>query len=1120
MRLLSTIISAATLTFGLVTQSAVAHTGTPMGAVIGSPTADCSPMESIMKSGQMPLPGNAMKTGLANALTNGYGSGKVQMKLPETLSRINLRGELIATNSWSQYMGLYNISTKPSVPSEMLTYCNYSFQYGLVDDLRGTLTGIGFSSYRNQVYMCKYNTKTWEMEYFENPENTFTALSVTAAFDPTDGEIYGVFFNNDMTGYTWGKADWDNFTSKPICEVGEDHLFMSLSADSKGQFYAVSWNGDKLYRIDKATGKITSEVAITPAIPTITYVQGGCLNEKDNVYLQTYYTEEGSGLMQIDLQTGESSKVIDFPNHEEFIGLYISPAIAEDKAPDTPTLSVRCQNGSMTADITLTAPTTLYDWSPAEGQTFDYVISANGKELATGKIACGEEITKNIEMEESGNTTFTAIVSNAAGSSPEATANCYIGKGTPARPSGVKLNWSNGVATLSWSPVYYSADGGYIDVGFITYTVLDAEGNVLAKEISERTFTQDVPEPEGALFLKYFVVANYAGKSSEPSASNSVFLGEFIPPFTIDLRDDDTAKMHSVVVDANGDGTRWMQHYLNGLCMLPSEKGHDDWVFSPQVTLKANKTYKLTVAANSEVSTLPERLEVKIGKSSEVESMKTTVIAPATVTAESAPLEGYITVAEDGKYNLGFHAISDPNSSYLYLKEYSISAPLNNQSPAAVENVKVLPNSEGELAVDISFEMPKLTVEGNDLVGDVKVVVKRNDVEIANYDLPAGSEVKLTDNVPEAGVYQYRFETLDFEGNVSKDYTVSVSVGPRTPVTPENVKLIQTGVDSYQMTWDAVTTDVEGNAIDPKYISYTICTVTFNEEGAMQVGEEISGITANSYTYKPSTPITKQGYLMLGVTAVNRSQKSRQFAIGYCWTGTPYQMPVVYSGPSDNYVFTFSSDPEGASAVLLTPEKAGIPSQDADDYMIAIQSSAIDQRSTFSTGTIAITGDEPTLVFYAYPLHGLSENGMKDSNITIISVMCDGEETELLRYSNEDLPAGQWSEIKVDLSEYVGKDVRIGIGTICKGYILSVFDNIQIADAAGAGIKNLTFETHPLIKAENGNIVVEGVSDQKVMVFSVDGKVLYSQKGDCNIPVSPGLYLVRAAETSKKLMVR
>ncbi len=892
---------------------------------------------------------------------------------------------------------------------------------------------------------------------------------------------------------------------------------MSLSADDKGQFYAINWEGDKLLTVDKKTGAITGEKAIVPAIPTEDYQQGGCVNSKNGTYLQTYYTDDAAGLIQIDLATGASTELTQFPNHEQFIGLYIAPPLAEDKAPNTPGIYVVSQNGEMDAHITLGMPSDFYDGTDATGQTFNYIVYADGEEILTGSALAGSSVERTATFTTSGRREFSVVLSNEVGKSPTASISCFIGIGRPSTPSNVKVEWADGVATLTWSPVFYASDSGYFNPDEVTYTIYDLEKNVLVESTTELSYTVQVPEPEGSLSLKYYVRANFRDRSSDLAGSNTIILGDLTPPLSIDLKDEDLADMHNVSIDGNEDNISWMQHYLRGMCITGSDKGHDDWLFTPAIYLAGGKTYKFSAFAQGHISWMNEKLEVKAGMENTVEGMTMTVIAPTEVNDSSTPINGYITAKEDGYYYIGFHAMSQAGTSLLYLEEYSISAPIDACSPAEVTDVTITPDFDGELNANVSFKMPTVTVDGDPLPSDVKVNVYVKGVLYETYDRPLGSEVSFVYNASASGSYIFRFVTLDTDGNESKDYTETVFIGPRLAGDPQNVTLLETGADKYLLSWDAVTTDRNGEPIKPEYISYIIRPFEVSADGFLVLGDEIGRTTDTTFDYSPAEHIAEQGYLLLAVAAVNRDREPDFFQTGRCWTGDAYDMPVTYTDASEEYQFSFESDIPGSDIVLVSSEQSGIPAQDEDGCMLAVKSTTMGQKSVFTTGLINIDGEEPTFSFYARPLHGQAEDGRKDNNETEVSIICDGEEARLLQYSNLTLPADEWTKFSVNLAGYKGKKIRISIKTLCNGYILSLYDNITVADASNTLVSGVDAETTVSVNGHVINVVTP--EDKNVGIFSIEGRTIFSGNGTASVEVDPGIYLVKAGVKTTTILV-
>lgn len=942
----------------------------------------------------------------------------------------DLRGHVLYSPAWGEDVayGIYKVPATSSGAFDLIGPLEDSYIYGSVDNGDGRFYGVSYFSFWGMDFMTLdvYDTESWEK--ISSQSVSYDAMSLGAALDPVTGDIYGVFYavEGESLKLKWAKADYENATSIPIADFPFEVI--SVAADNNGQFYAIGTDM-VLYTIDKATGETD---AVAPVEMPYKYAAGGCVNPANNTYLHTYCTADGAGLVEIDLATGEATNLCEFPDGEEVVGLYIVKPAAEDKAPAAPGLEVTCENGAMAVQVKLTMPTTLFDGTPASGQTFSYSVLANGEEVMAGSALAGAEVTETVAISTTGVVSFVATASNATGASPKAKASCYVGKGTPAAPQKVNLAWAPSTATLTWDAVTTASDGGYINPAEVTYTVLDSEGQMLAEGITTTTFTKE-EKIDNAQFrdICFSVKAVYDGKSSAAVTSNRVGLGNRRPPFAFDMTDPVQFGYHSVL-DANEDGKTWKYGSGVTLYSYSGTNDADDWLFSPPLLGYKDYAYKITAHVSGS-SYYPERIEILAGTGQTVEKMTATVV-PATVVATSEMvLEGWFTPSAAGFFFIGFHAISDADMNQLQLLSYEISAPIAGTAPDAVEELSVKRNLPDAFKADISFKAPSKTVSGSDITGNVKVKVLCGDRLVAEPTLAPGESTSLQDAVSATGTYTYTFIPVSADGQEGKSASASALIGATEPASPTGAVGALSG-NTLSVSWDPVTVDVYGDPISTDNVKYNVWTV----DGGY-LGEVINEapLTATNFSFDIDFDIPDpQDFVQYAIQAINYDVEGS--AIGcLVAVGPAYDMPVVYSGEEslDTYILGLT----GSGSAGLGNSSLGVDPFDGDDYFY-IQHAGLGGAKTLMTGKIAVTGESPVVIFREFKVADA------DVNETVVSVLCDGVKTDLATFSNADNESGVWNKCKVSLAQFNGKEVQVFLTGICNSHAYSIYDEISIMD--------------------------------------------------------------------------
>lgn len=996
-------------------------------------------------------------------------------------ANLNLHGTVLYSDSWTEetgaQFGVYTVPATSASTFDLVGALDGQYLYGHIDNGDGRYYGVSYTELFGIpiIMLDTYDTETWE-QISSSYDVSYDVMSLASALDPTSGDIYGVFYAvvGESLALKWAKADYENGTSIPIADFNLD--IISVGADKNGQFYALCGSGNggdaALYKVDKATG---ATELVGPVEFSTEYLAGGCVDSASNTFIQSFCNEDASGLVSIDLATGETTQLYLFPDSEQVVGLYVPRPAAEDKAPAAPELSVVCENGTMDVKVTLTAPNTLFDGTECNGMVWGYKVTADGVVLMEGETSPGEVVEQTVTMSAPGKTSFVAVLSNNAGTSPKAKASCFVGKGAPAAPANVKLVWDNGVATLTWSPVTDSSDGGFLNPAEVTYTVTDADGQQLATGLTTTTFTAEVPMPDRYVSLAYAVRADYAGQSSAPVKSNSVGLRALSVPFDMDMTSEENFALHSIL-DANDDRATW-EFSENARYHYSGSNAGDDWLFSPAFNLEAGKSYNVTALVASQSPAYTERVEILMGTEASPEGMTIEVVPATEVSLPAGVVLGkYVTPSVSGTYYIGFHAISDADRYYLNLKSYSVSAPVNATAPESVENLVVKRNDTDLFKADISFKAPSKALNGSALTGSLKVKILRNDELVKELSVAPGEAYSLQDDrVAASGDYTYEFIPVNAAGEEGKVAEVTLFLGATEPDAPEEITGYVEG-NTLKLSWSPVTADINGNPISAANVTYNVWTVEGN-----YLGEVINDapLTTTSFETTIELPAT-QDFVHYAVQAVNCDVQGGANGV-LVTVGPAYEMPVVYGGGDSlsDYIMGISGN---GNAGIGNAESPGVAPYKGEDYFYA-KFSGTGQHETFMTGKIAITGESPVLVVYIYKVAD------DDINQTVVSATCNGVETELATISNADLETNVWNKCKVSLGELQGKDVQVNLTAVCNSYAYVLYDEISV-------INDLSYDLSAGISApatvETGkefnvtvNVVNEGAEDTDAYVVNL-----------------------------------
>lgn len=276
------------------------------------------------------------KTFLFTLLLVAAGSLQAQAQVLKASSTPQIWGNVIYCESWDglgewgdDYLeeserpyGLYRFA--PVAPS---------YTYPIYTDSRLKANGGGF--YRDGKFcFMKYTgivftTPTYYE--FDTATRTFTdgktvdgRLTATdLAYDHTTGHVYGVFRTGETGKYVIGWSDFDD-TQDSMTRVElapADRSYLAISVNRSGKLYAISSEAS-LYQINKATGKQTL-VGPTGISPD-TYNTSMCFDlSTDSLYFACTLQNGNSALYTVNTSTGLATKVMDFRDGEQIVGMYL-----------------------------------------------------------------------------------------------------------------------------------------------------------------------------------------------------------------------------------------------------------------------------------------------------------------------------------------------------------------------------------------------------------------------------------------------------------------------------------------------------------------------------------------------------------------------------------------------------------------------------------------------------------------------------------------------------------------------------------------------------------------------------------------------------------------------------
>ncbi len=925
-----------------------------------------------------------------------------------------------------------------------------------------------------------------------DPENIYSG-GLTK--DPSTGKIYGIGINAAVNGYQLSEVVFNSdysITNTPIGDI--DGLWNSIVCDGQGQLYGISLANDysaTLCKINKSNAAVevigatgfSSQYSSSATIDATT----------GKMYWNVIPDDESAYISEVNLETGVATPLFQLELNDQIVGMYVGAPAAEEGAPDAVTdLSANFANGSLTGTISFACPETTYDGNPAEGD-LTFMVTANNEVVSEGACAYGANVNTEVTLPSAGVYNFVVTVANEVGTSPKAKVSTFVGNGIPAAPQDVTLEYSDNVMTLSWAPVTGSIDGGYINPEEVTYTVKRYPDQVVVAENTKATsFSEDFTKTD--VYKVWFeVYATFAGVNSSIVSSNKVQIGEPQAPYFNAMASEADLDGFTIV-DANGDGKTWSVDTGAGATKVTynGSMDMDDWVITPAIKLNGGQAYKVSFQARANSSNYPERIEAKWGTSATVEGMTNEFVAPKVLVGNQyETLGNYVVIKETGYYYFGLHGISDANMYYLYVKDFDISAPVSNDIPGEVTDFMVTPDSNGDYSAVVSFKAPEENIVGGVLSNITSIQVKRNGALIKTFENPVvGEAFSFEDTVSEGGDFTYTVQAFNAEGE-GPVATATTFIGTAIPAAPTGFNVAEEGnTGKVILTWDAVTTDIDGNPINPAKVGYIVA-----ESGSMGWDPITDPMYETTYTLQ-AVPEGEQDFVQYAVFAVTDGGQTGAFG-PFMAVGQPYDgLMESFAGGQLHYIWGVGPN-DGASWSLFTDSSfSDVSSSDLDDGFLGMKYSAEPGISSLFTGKISLEGAvNPGVSFYTYNLGGNSENEFQ------LYVQEEGAE-DWVKLGNpiviNDINPGvnDWVKAVVSLEDYAGKTIQVRFEGITMMYNYTLIDQITVGGmlANDLSVKSVDAPAFVINGAEY-NVTVKVVNEGTQTISN--GVVhLYSENGD------------------------
>ena len=880
--------------------------------------------------------------------------------------------------------------------------------------------------------------------------DTTGAIATDLAYDPTEDRIYGCFglsSSGEVRTYRLGILDEYAGEVEEIAPLDEELLTLACSRD--GELYGIGAYGN-LYHVDKQTAKLT---VVGSTGQNIKYTQSATFDYASGrlFWVATPHgTDHPVYLYEVNTADGSVTMLSEVKDRYEFTGLFTTAPFTLPDAPGRMSVPrADFPQGATSGTIVFDAPVSTFGGATLEG-TLSYRIRIDNEEAGTGSCAPGATVSLPATL-TSGAHLLKVDVSNAAGRSPIADAEVWIGADVPVSAHVEGRLGADGKVELTWEAAQ-GLHGGYIDADAITYRVVrQPDGVCIYKGTDTHCTEAEVIRAYGV--YSYDVESWWGSQKGGVASSPEMVLGEAAEVPYQERFNSAAALGAYTIIDANADETTW--HYDAGTVVYSYDEGGnaaDDWLITPPFRLDPEYLYEISADAST-TDGYSDLISIHLAPRPEAESMERTLLPTTAITSSDAQtLAARFRPDGTDLCFIGFHAESTyETGDCLTLDNVSLIRKASIHAPAAPEDLTAEAAPEGGLQATIRFRLPDYAIDGAPLASLSSVSLYRGKQLVGTIDDCApGQTLFLADEPSLTGNYTYSVVAAN-EWGKGLEAATTVYVGEDTPGEVTNILLTDRGNGTVRLTWDAPTLGIHGGYIDPAKVKYEVTDAAGNTA------------TLTACTYEPSVDVPAEGQSMTWFSIRPRSLKGKGpiCQSDTLFLGRAFAMPFEESFSHRGLDFQpwNLQELDGVEWSLMGYGSYADP-QDADGGMVAFINALPEGGAKLVSPKISLSGAHPTLRFWMFH-HPLGRNAL-----TVQLRDADGGLHTLGQLQTADTAEeqGEWQLHTFGLEDYEALgDVQLifrGESHLSEALMNAFYiDHISVIDWLGHDLQVLSLET-------------------------------------------------------------
>ncbi len=584
-----------------------------------------------------------------------------------------------------------------------------------------------------------------------------------------------------------------------------------------------------------------------------------------------------------------------------------------------------------------------------------------------------------------------------------------------------------------------------------------------------------------------------------------------------------------LIIDANEDGKTWTGETGWFIYEYHASNQADDWFISPAVEITDISTlYEIGVSAKCQSGSMPETLEIFIGREQSVAGMTTQVVAPTEVTNEGVTwkvFDNTIAINEPGRYYVGVHCLSEANKYNLMANTLIFKASeATNNSPGAVTDLAGDGLETGELMADVTFRFPTTSIGGETIDPETDLTATIvSSTETKTVEGKPGQEATLRIACP-AGKSDVTV-TVSSEAGQGPRNTIEVSCGLDRPTAPVITALtVSEDNMSVKIDYAAITTGVTGGHVNPDGMDYYLWEWDEDDEDWYQIDvtDQLSMTYELDYPTQPLTALT------LGLQAYNGLNSGSAMTAFSVVLGVPHALPMeeTFEHGALHYTpVTLSSSLESDYAPVW-----GIvdPSEIIPGVTSAEGGYALYGHTSFNLGdsfiglpkfsTENVDDAEIEISTYHHPA---------SCELTLMAATYGMDRYTILGKVEIPQTTDGWKKFKFPLGESLSNrpwvDARLHVNFTGGSSSIPMIDSYVIRSASQSGVGNVSDHTDGSVTGVTGGILFTGFGGETARVFSPAGMQITAAaiSGDSLVvPVSAGIYVVSVGDKAFKVTVK